>query len=341
MNNDGRRVRPLLEWVLELHPGTPKTRAKQWILAGRVRVAGVVLRKPHEPVPDPEATLQLLNRRATTLDCGSGWQIHARVALLFLDASLAAVNKGAGLISVPAADSDLSALSIVADFLAGRLKAQQRGPGGKTLPPVYRKLQPLPVHRLDQYTSGVFCLAMNPIARESLIGQLRAHTMRREYVAFVLGKPPTVRGTWRDWLELSSDGLRQRVVAKPKAAGGSSTIQEAVTHFEVVAKYPLAGGKGFVTKLRLRLETGRKHQIRAQAAHAGLPLIGDRTYNPNHRQHAVSGPAIPFGRQALHAEALTLEHPAQPGRQMTWRAALPKDLCQLEAALQKGLAGLG
>jgi 23S rRNA pseudouridine1911/1915/1917 synthase len=48
--------------------------------------------------------------------------------------------------------------------------------------------------------------------------------------------------------------------------------REAITHYEVIAEYPLAGGKGFVTKLRLRLETGRKHQIRVQAAHAGHPL---------------------------------------------------------------------
>ena len=109
-----------------------------------------------------------------------------------------------------------------------------------------------------------------------------------------------------------------------------------MTHYEVIAQYPLAGGARFVTQLRLRLETGRKHQIRVQAAHAGLPLIGDRTYNPGFRQTQPANPRLDFPRQALHAELLTLEHPDQPGRRMSWRAELPKDLRQLETALRSG-----
>ena len=119
---------------------------------------------------------------------------------------------------------------------------------------------------------------------------------------------------------------------KPKTP--DSEAREAITHYEVIAEYPLAGGKDFVTKLRLRLETGRKHQIRVQAAHAGLPLIGDRTYNPAYRGPKQGGAPIEFERQALHAEVLTLEHPDQPGQRMTWTAELPKDLHQLEAALR-------
>jgi 23S rRNA-/tRNA-specific pseudouridylate synthase len=86
--------RPLLDWLLRKHPDTPKTRAKQWILAGRVSVNGLVVRKPHHIIPDPGQTLELRARHATTLDCGSGWQIHPRVSLLYLDSALAIVNKG-------------------------------------------------------------------------------------------------------------------------------------------------------------------------------------------------------------------------------------------------------
>ena len=143
-------ARPLLDWLLRKHPDTPKTRAKQWIVAGRVSVKGVVIRKPHQTLADPGDTLALGDRHATTLACGSGWQIHPRVSLLYLDAALAIVNKGPGLISVPAADGDLSALSILADFLSGGLKAQERSVAIKSLPPAYRRQQPLPVHRLDQ-----------------------------------------------------------------------------------------------------------------------------------------------------------------------------------------------
>jgi 23S rRNA pseudouridine1911/1915/1917 synthase len=329
-------VSPLLDWLLRKHPDTPKSRAKQWIAAGRVSVNGVIIRKPHQPIPDPGDTLELRDRHATTLACGSGWQIHPRVSLLYLDSAFAIVNKGPGLISVPAPNCDLSALSILADFLVGKLKAQNRGVAGKSLPPAYRRLQPLPVHRLDQYTSGVFCIATNPAARRHLIEQLKAHTMKREYVAFVEGRPVAPTGTWRQWLQLSRDELRQHVLSETQVKDPGSEAREAVTHFEVIAEYPLAGGKSFVTKLRLRLETGRKHQIRAQAAHAGLPLIGDRTYNPAWRRPDPANAPIDFPRQALHAEVLSLEHPEQPGQRMTWTAELPKDLRQLDAALRSG-----
>jgi 23S rRNA pseudouridine1911/1915/1917 synthase len=327
-------AKPLLDWLLQKHPDTPRSRAKQWILAGRVSVNGVIVRQPHQTIPDPGATLELRVRHATTLDCGSGWQIHPRVSVTYLDSAIAIVNKGPGLISVPAPNCELSALSILADFLAGKFKARDRAIAGRSLPPAYRRLQPLPVHRLDQYTSGVFCMAMNPTARHHLIEQLRAHSMTREYVAFAEGRSRATRGTWRYWLQLSRDELRQHVYAERPSQAGRSETQEAVTHFEVIAEHPLAGGKGFVTKLRLRLETGLKHQIRAQAAHAGLPLIGDRTYHPGYRRRDQAQTLIDFPRQALHAELLNLEHPQQPGTRMSWTAELPEDLRQLESALR-------
>lgn len=328
-------ARPLLDALLLRHPETPKGRAKQWILAGRVSVNGVVVRKPHQPTTESD-NIELGGRHATTLACGSGWQIHPRVSLLYLDTFVAVVNKGPGLISVPAAEGDLSALSILADFLAGKLNARNRNVAAKSLPPAYRRLQPLPVHRLDQFTSGVFCMATNPTARRYLIEQLKAHTMRREYVAYVEGRSHSSKGTWRQWLHLSRDELRQHVLPETAARAVDDEAREAITHYEVIAEYPLADGKGFVTKLRLRLETGRKHQIRVQAANAGLPLVGDRTYNPALRESHLANPPIDFPRQALHAEVLSLEHPGQSGTRMTWTAELPKDLRQLEASLRSG-----
>src|SRR5207244_6504357 len=128
------------------------------------------------------------------------------------------------------------------------------------------------------------------------------------------------------WLQLSRDEMRQNILTDAQGRAAGDTAREAITHFEVIAEYPLAGSRRVVTKLRLRLETGRKHQIRAQAAHAGLPLLGDRTYNPGFRGPHVANARINFPRQALHAELLTLEHPEQPGRRLSWAAALPKDL---------------
>jgi 23S rRNA pseudouridine1911/1915/1917 synthase len=96
--------------------------------------------------------------------------------LLHLDGSLGIVNKGPGLISVPGDTTEISALSIVADFLSGRLKAQDAAVAGRTLPAALRPLHPMPVHRLDKYTSGSFCLAANTGARQHLIEQLTTHT---------------------------------------------------------------------------------------------------------------------------------------------------------------------
>jgi len=178
----------------------------------------------------------------------------------------------------------------------------------------------------------VLCMAMNPTARQRLIDQLAAHRMNREYVAYVEGRPPQPKGTWRNWLKLSADELRQFVVSAAGARAAKAEVLEAVTHYEVIAEFPLTGRREVVTKLRLRLGTGRKHQIRAQAAHAGLPLVGDRTYHQ--KPPKVAG--VEFPRQALHAEVLSLDHPDQPDTRMTWTAALPRDLRQLEAALRAG-----
>ncbi len=325
-------LRPLLDWLLRLYPDTPRGRAKQWITSGRVSVSGRAIRKPHERLRDPGDSLTLLSRNTSNLACGAGWRLHPRVTLLFLDSSLAVINKGAGLVSIPAPNCTLSALSILADFLAGRLRARDRD---VVVPPAFRRLQPLPVHRLDQFTTGVFCAALNPPARVHLIDQLRSHSMQRQYIAFVEGRSPTATGTWRQWLHLREGDLRQHVLPPNADKAAVPEAHRAVTHYEVLAEYPVYRGQRFVSKLRLRLETGLKHQIRVQAASAGLPLIGDRTYNPNYRGRLHSGP-IDFPRQALHAERLELEHPAQAGRRMSWQAPLPQDLRQLESALKRG-----
>jgi 23S rRNA pseudouridine1911/1915/1917 synthase len=160
--------------------------------------------------------------------------------------------------------------------------------------------------------------------------------MGREYVAYVEGSPPERSGTWRNWLQLSRDEMQQRILTPAQAKAAGDEAREAVTHFDVMATFEVGETKKAFSKLRLRLETGRKHQIRAQAAHAGVPLIGDRTYNADYRTRTIAPGVIDFPRQALHALTLTLEHPEQPGKRMSWTAELPKDLRQLEGALRSG-----
>ena len=294
---------------------------------------GQIIRKPHQVIPDPGSGLQLLSRHSVSVDCGQGWRIHPRVTLLHLDSSLGVVNKGPGLISVPD-QAHLSALGILQDFLAGKLKSRASECAGATFPPEFRRLTPQPVHRLDQYTSGLFCLAFKAESRARLIDQLRRGEIKREYVAFAEGKPAADSGTWRTWLELDDEEGRQQIVSEPEDGEPRPKQAEAITHFEVLARYTLGPHHAPYTKLRLKLETGLKHQIRIQAARAGLPLVGDRTYNPNYRLGVA--PLLPMDRQALHAEFLELWHPHNSRQKLSWRAELPEDLKRLEAQLNRG-----
>ena len=316
----------LLDLVLEKFPDTPRKRAKEWILAGRFSIAGTVLRKPNQLVTEQAGTLELQGRRLGTLALDEEWRIHPRLSLIYLDTSLAIVNKGAGLLSVPAPITDVSALSILTDFLAGKLRGLER----RHLPAAFRQLEPLPVHRLDQFTTGVLCLALNPSARAVLIEQFAAHTASRQYVAFVDGRPKTPTGMWRHWLRFDDETLRQHVAAQP----GADAL-ESITHYEVLDEFVLGKTGRVISKLRFKLETGRTHQIRAQAAFVGLPLIGDRTYHPLYHASKRERAVVPIEceRQALHAEILELAHPVT-GQRRQWSVPIPADLQQLERALR-------
>jgi len=322
--------RTLLDLVLEKFPDTPRKRAKEWIAAGRFSIAGAVVRKPNQLISDSSVTLDLQGRRSTAVVLEEEWRIHPRLSLVYIDAAVAIVNKSAGLLSVPAPITDLSALSILTDFLGGKLRGLGHRTAERRLPAAFRLLTPLPVHRLDQFTTGVLCLALNPAARTALIDQFAAHTAARQYVAFVDGRLPTPRGTWRNWLRFDNEALRQHVANQP---GGAESV-EAITHYEVLEEFVIGTTGRVVSKMHFKLETGRTHQIRAQAAYAGLPLIGDRTYHPlyhaSKREHAVI--PIECERQALHAETLELTHPVS-GQRQKWSVPLPDDLQKLERAL--------
>lgn len=323
--------RSLLTALLAKFPDTPKSRAKDWIVSGRVSVNGVVIRKPHFVVSDEISDIALAGKKAGGLDCDNGWRIHARVTLVYLDASFAIINKGPAIISVPSAEPGISALSVLQDFLDGNLQPRDHRVSVKDIPPPYRRLTLLPVHRLDQYTTGLLAFATNAHARRNLIEQLNAQKIEREYIAFTFGHLSQKRGTWRDRVFLSPDEMRQTILPENE---GSLEAVEAITQFEVLDEFLTKSGAHPFSKLKLRLETGRKHQIRAQAAHAGVPLVGDRVYNPQYRQPELPEEVREFSRQALHAATLSLEHPEQQGKRMHWSAPLPDDMRDLERGLR-------
>jgi 23S rRNA pseudouridine1911/1915/1917 synthase len=176
------------------------------------------------------------------------------------------------------------------------------------------------VHRLDAGTSGLMVVARTPSAQLDLVRQLQARTVVREYWALASGMvAPSIcidAPLGRD----PRNPLRFRVSAAPNA-------RPARTFVRRLASWTLPGGKGSVSWLACRLDTGRTHQIRVHLESLSHPLLGDPVYR-RHLPAQLLAEALPghgLDRQALHACRLELIHPAMR-RSMAWSRSPPQDL---------------
>ncbi len=176
------------------------------------------------------------------------------------------------------------------------------------------------VHRLDRETSGLLVVALSPRAYRSLQEQLQDRSLGRTYVALAWGAWPESGGTLVGAIDRHPrDRQRMAVVTR----GG----REAVTHFEVLADL------GFVQLCRVKLDTGRTHQIRVHFTHHGHPLVGDPVYGDDRRARnvrpvdraAAAQLVKAVHRQFLHAHVLELRHPST-GEMRRFEAPLPADL---------------
>jgi 23S rRNA pseudouridine1911/1915/1917 synthase len=181
------------------------------------------------------------------------------------------------------------------------------------------------VHRLDKETSGLLVVAKTIAAQTSLVRQLQARTVKREYRAIVWGE------VWQNGKVETQIGRdpRSRTRMAVTRVGG----KPAITHYEVLERFAVH------TYLRCRLETGRTHQIRVHMQHIGAPLVGDPVYGirgiiPHRVMTQTLRDALKnFRRQALHAVRLGLIHPAT-GQAMEWQAELPADMKALLEAMR-------
>ncbi len=195
----------------------------------------------------------------------------------------------------------------------------------------YPKTSALPragiVHRLDKDTSGLMVVALNETSRQTLMEAISNHEVVREYDAIAEGII-TAGGTVDAPIGRDLHN-RTRMAVMPEGMG-----REAVTHYRVAEHYRAH------TRLRLRLETGRTHQIRVHMAYLHHPLLGDPQYGGRRLRHlAKASPDLDaallgFRRQALHAAHLQLLHPAT-GEIMAFDAKVPLDLQNLMDLLRK------
>lgn len=230
--------------------------------------------------------------------------------IVYEDAHILVINKRAGMVVHPAAGNWQGTL------LNALL---HHAPQVKDLPRAGI------VHRLDKETSGLLVVAKTMAAQTSLVRQLQARTVKREYRAIVWGE------VWQNGKVETQIGRdpRSRTRMAVTRVGG----KPAITHYEVLERFAVH------TYMRCRLETGRTHQIRVHMQHINAPLVGDPVYGlrgimPHRVMTQTLRDALKdFKRQALHAVRLGLIHPAT-GEAMEWQAELPADMKALLEAMR-------
>ncbi len=290
-------------WLAETVSELSRARVQALIAAGHVRVDGASCKASHRlragervsveiPPPPPEE----LEPESMTL------------AIVHEDDHVLVLDKPAGMVVHPGAGHARGTL--VAGVLAHAPRVA--GVGGPRRPGV--------VHRLDKGTSGLLVVAKTSAAYHSLVGQLKARTVRRRYLAVVHGRVRLVEGVVD--APIGRDPRhRQRMAIRPEGTG-----RRAVTRYRVLERFA-----GF-TYLEARLETGRTHQIRVHLASLGHPVAGDDTYGRGRGE-----PAVPAEGLALHAADLAFVHPATQER-VEFSAPLPARMRRLLSHLRNSVA---
>jgi 23S rRNA pseudouridine1911/1915/1917 synthase len=285
-----------------LLPAYSRSRLQQWIKAGQVEVNGKAVR-PRMSVLGGEQVKVTLPQEPKTVDQAQAIPLDIR----YEDADLLVINKPAGLVVHPAAGNPDGTLVNALLHHVPELAALPRA--GL-------------VHRLDKDTSGLLVVARRLRAHTALVEQVQARTLEREYQAVVNG---VMTAGGRIEAPIGRHPVdRQRMAV-------TTVGKPAVTHYRVIRRFRAH------TQLRIRLETGRTHQIRVHLAHIRYPLVGDPVYGG--RRHLPPGLTDRclavlqgFKRQALHALRLGLIHPGS-GAHLAWQAELPDDMVELLAAL--------
>ncbi len=236
--------------------------------------------------------------------------------ILYEDDDVLVVNKPAGMVTHPAHGNYTGTLVNALLYHCKQLSG------------VNTELRPGIVHRLDKGTSGLMVIAKTDTSHTVLARQFAERTIGREYWALVWGTFKETSGTIEAELGRSKSDRKKIAVV----LGG----KHAITEYEVIERF------AYLTLVRLRLRTGRTHQIRVHLAHINHPVFGDPTY---HGRRIVAGPGTVqqkaevhallqlISRQALHAKTLEFTHP-KTGKRLSFDSPLPADISAVLAHLR-------
>ena len=261
--------------------------AQKLIKEGRVKVDGYIVEDKNFKV-QPEQAIEIELPEPEALDLQPE---DIPLDLVYEDDDLLVVSKAKGMVVHPAPGN-----------YRGTLVNALLHHCGQSLSSINGTIRPGIVHRIDKDTSGLLIVAKNDFAHKSLAEQIKEHSFSREYEAVVYGSLKNDSGT-------IDAPIGRHKHDRKKMAVTQENSRNAVTHYEVLARY-----RGF-THIRLKLETGRTHQIRVHMAYIGHPVAGDPVYGPARVIKELHG-------QCLHARHIGFVHP-RTAQYMSFESELP------------------
>lgn len=288
----------------ELFPDFSRSRLQTWIKSGALTVDGAVCKPKDKLLGGEQLVLE------AELEEQGEWEAEdIALDIRYEDEAILVVNKPAGLVVHPAAGNYTGTLlNALLHHCPDLIQIPRAGI----------------VHRLDKDTTGLMVVAKTLKAQRYLVSQMQKRAVTREYEAVVQG-------------HMTGGGVVDAPIGRhPRSRMKMAVVtggKDAVTHYRVLKRFQ------HYTHVRLKLETGRTHQIRVHMAHIGYPLIGDSTYAGRFRIPRGCAPEMidmlrSFPRQALHAAKLGLNHPTSR-EYMEWQAERPQDLNILLERLQE------
>lgn len=289
-----------LDQVLaDLFPEYSRSKLKTWILDGNVTINGQVCATPKHKMAMEETINVVAVMEVQTKSEAQAIDLD----IVYEDDAILIINKPAGLVVHPGAgNQDGTLLNALLNHVPNIDKVPRAGI----------------VHRLDKDTTGLMVVAKTIPAQTHLVAQLQERTMSREYDALAIG---TMVGGGEVDAPIGRHQTKRTLMAVRESG------KPAVTHYRVREKFRAH------TFIRLKLESGRTHQIRVHMTHIKHPLVGDPVYGGRPRlPKGASDDFVEtlrqFKRQALHAAKLSLFHP-ETNEWMTWQAPLPDDFVNL------------